>query len=113
VGAGNYDIVVFLTDGQPTFYGDPQSGGTRVRQPRSSEVEGGGLLLETRSRPPNPPPSRMVGVAIGSDRSDKQPPGRQRPDAQTTNYFLAANFQTSRTSSSRSAVAALAAARSR
>ena len=88
-GAGNYDIVVFLTDGNPTFYGDPQSGGTGS-DTTFREVEEG--VFSSNAVKAANPALKMVGVAIGSDAATNNLQAVSGPTL-NDDYFLAANFQ--------------------
>ncbi len=87
-GAGDYDVVVFLTDGNPTFYGDPQSGGTGSDTTFREIEEGVFSVNAVKAANPN---LKMVGVAIGSDASTDNIAAISGP-IPNDDYYLAANF---------------------
>ncbi|MCZ7530337.1 MAG: hypothetical protein M5U31_08305 [Acidimicrobiia bacterium] len=87
--AASYDILVFLTDGNPTFYGSPQSGGTGG-DTTFREVEEG--VFSANGVKATNPALKVVGVAIGSDAAVNNIAAVSGPVA-NDDYFLAANFQ--------------------
>ena len=87
-GVGNYDVVVFLTDGNPTFYGDPQSGGTGSDTTFREIEEGVFSVNAVKAANAN---LKMVGVAIGSDASTDNIAAISGP-IPDDDYYLAANF---------------------
>ncbi|MET0420116.1 MAG: choice-of-anchor U domain-containing protein, partial [Acidimicrobiia bacterium] len=86
--AGSYDIVVFLTDGNPTFYGSPQSGGTGS-DTTFREVEEG--VFSSNAVKAANPELKVVGVAIGAGASTNNIAAVSGP-VEDDDYFLAANF---------------------
>jgi len=86
--AGSYDILVFLTDGNPTFYGSPQSGGsgsdTTFREVEEGVFSANGVKSAN-------PALKVVGVAIGSGAAVDNIAAVSGPVADD-DYFLAANF---------------------
>jgi uncharacterized repeat protein (TIGR01451 family) len=89
--AGSYDIVVFLTDGNPTYYGYPHDSGqgnggdTTLREVEEGVFSSNGVKAANSSL-------KMVGVAIGSGASTDNIAAISGPNA-NDDYFLAANFQ--------------------